>query len=128
MDVIDTHQATLVGHSMGGNISQEIAFRFPQRVTSLIIIDSTCNTGRLTRSEQWQVRFTPLIFALYPYRLLLRQAARSSSLKPDIQEYIYNTSFLLTFRTFSQTDCRFSHKAVPGELRSTDEPLQDVTR
>ena len=33
-----------------------------------------------------------------------------------------------TFRTFSQTDGRFSHRAVPRELRSVDEPLQDVRR
>lgn len=102
MDGIDTQHATFIGHSMGGNISQEIAFRYPQRVTSLIIIDGTCNTGRLTRNEQWQVRLTPLILALYPYRLLLRQAAHSSSLKPDIQEYIYSTSSLLTKKEYGQ--------------------------
>jgi pimeloyl-ACP methyl ester carboxylesterase len=102
MDAVGVNQATFLGHSMGGNISQDVAFRLPQRVTALIIIDSTCNTARLTSSQRWQVRLTPLILALYPYRLLLRQAARASSLKTEIQSYIYETSSLLTKKEYGQ--------------------------
>lgn len=102
MDTIGVQQATFLGQSMGGNISQEIAFRFPQRVTSLVIIDSTCNTGRLTRSERWQVRLTPLLLAFYPYNLLLRQAARASALNPEIQKYVYAASSLLTKKEYGQ--------------------------
>ncbi|MCX6030696.1 MAG: alpha/beta hydrolase [Chloroflexi bacterium] len=52
LDAVGRPQAILVGQSMGGNISQEVAFRRPERVRALIVVGSTCNTGRLAAVEK----------------------------------------------------------------------------
>lgn len=43
MDAMGLPQATLVGHSMGSLVAQEVALAAPERVTRLILIGSTTN-------------------------------------------------------------------------------------
>jgi pimeloyl-ACP methyl ester carboxylesterase len=44
LDELGYERVTLVGHSMGSYIGQEIAFRYPHRVKAMVAIDSTCLT------------------------------------------------------------------------------------
>jgi pimeloyl-ACP methyl ester carboxylesterase len=80
--------AVFLGQSMGENIAQEMAFYYPEKVNSLIIIDSTCNTMKLTKYEKLLLAVTPAILAMYPWKALVRQSARASSIKADVQDYI----------------------------------------
>ena len=43
MDVMDLPQATLVGHSMGSLVAQEVALAAPERVARLILVGSATN-------------------------------------------------------------------------------------
>lgn len=44
MDTLDISQATLVGHSMGGNVLAHFALRYPERVNRLIIVSGAILT------------------------------------------------------------------------------------
>lgn len=55
LDALDAARAHIVGCSMGGTVALEFAGRFPQRVVSLTVIDSTAWYG-LVGPENWEKR------------------------------------------------------------------------
>ena len=46
LDNENIEQAVLVGHSMGGMVSQEFAFRYPERTKAVFILGSLCITSK----------------------------------------------------------------------------------
>ena len=52
LDHLSLQQPTLVGHSLGGNIAQALVRRDPGRAGALVAVDSTWNTGPLSRGER----------------------------------------------------------------------------
>lgn len=88
LDNLDYRKVTLVGQSMGGNIAQEFLFLYPERVTALVILDSACNTLKLSGLEQWALRIAPTLLRLYPYSLLKWQSVHSSSISPVVRAYL----------------------------------------
>lgn len=47
IDHLDLDRPVLVGHSLGGNLSQAAVRRAPERFAGLVVIDSTWNSGPL---------------------------------------------------------------------------------
>jgi 3-oxoadipate enol-lactonase len=92
LDVLDATSAVLVGQSMGGNISQEVAYRQPGRVTALVLVGCACNTWRLTGFERWLGKVAIGLIALYPPDALNRSTARRSSVVPSVRQYIAHTT------------------------------------
>ena len=64
----------LVGHSMGGNLSQELAFQRPELVRAMLCLDCTWNFQRLSALEKAGLAAAGPIFKLYPYETLIRQS------------------------------------------------------
>jgi pimeloyl-ACP methyl ester carboxylesterase len=91
LDQLGVQKAIFAGQSMGGNVAQEVCFHYPDRVHAMLLIDCVCNTNALSAVERWALKLTPAILKLYPYDTLLRQSAKVASIKPDVQEYIYET-------------------------------------
>ena len=89
LDTVNVKRAILVGHSMGGNISQEVIFRAPQRVQAAVLLGCTCNTQKLSFSEKWQARLGAPLLKLYPADLLRRQSADISADRPEVRAYLY---------------------------------------
>lgn len=89
-------RAVVAGQSMGGNIAQEMVFRYPERVSALIAIDCTCNTLPLTGMERWLLDISPTILRLYPYETYKRQAVQASALRPDVRKYLYEACSQIT--------------------------------
>ncbi|HEV2654250.1 MAG TPA: alpha/beta hydrolase [Ktedonobacteraceae bacterium] len=112
LDHLECERASFVGHSMGGNIGQEVAIFHPERVDALIMLDCACNTLKLSLSESLSVRAATALsslFRLYPDELLKQQSARANAFTPAVQEYLYSvfcqipkddflTIFLETFK------------------------------
>lgn len=94
-------QAILVGQSMGGNISQEVRFLYPDRVAALVLIGCTRNTARLSPLDKLALRLTPLLLRLYPYERLRRDSARLSAIQPEVQRYLYECLGRLTPAEFA---------------------------
>jgi pimeloyl-ACP methyl ester carboxylesterase len=74
---------------MGGNISQEVIFRAPERVQAAVLLGCTSNTQRLSPLERRQVRIGAPLLDLYPYDLLRRQSANVSTDSPEVRAYLY---------------------------------------
>lgn len=104
-------QAHLVGHSMGGNISQELLFHHPERVSSLMAVDCTCNTLPLNPLEQLGVAAAPFIYRHYPSDLFRRQSAAACAVKPEIQAYVLDM-----FRQYSAQEVRQLAAGMQGFL------------
>jgi 3-oxoadipate enol-lactonase len=82
--------AILLGHSMGGNLSQEVVFYHPERVRALVCIDCTCNTLRLNPVETFMVRMARPIFKAYPLNALRSQSANIVSDQPAVRQKLYD--------------------------------------
>lgn len=101
LDEIGYLQAIFVGQSMGTYIGQELAFQHPERVQALVVIGGTCTTlNKLTLMDSLALYSSPLMFALYPYNSLRKAFARASSIKSDVQDYLYNASGQIPKRDF----------------------------
>lgn len=93
-------RATLIGQSMGGNLAQEIAYQSPQLVDRMVLIDCAKNTGTLTGSEKLALKSARFLFALYPWKTLIRQSAEACANTASVQKYIYDCFCKLDKQTF----------------------------
>ncbi|MEW5960163.1 MAG: alpha/beta hydrolase [Chloroflexota bacterium] len=88
LDEVGSERAILVGHSMGGYISQELLFLHPERVAALVTVGSTC----LTLEHPWPVwvgmQLSPLALSLYPYRAFVWQAAWGITISRAVRAYV----------------------------------------
>lgn len=82
LDECNVSRAVLVGHSLGGNLTQAFARNHPERVSAAIIIDSTWNTGALTQFERFMLRLAAPSLSLIPARRLPGVLARASAVTP----------------------------------------------
>lgn len=62
MDHLGLEQAAVLGHSWGGNVAINVAARFPERVSRLVMIDGGFLDGHLLPDASWEVfqnRYAP---------------------------------------------------------------------
>lgn len=133
MKVEGIDSATLIGQSMGGNTAQEMVFYHPDRVKSLVLIDCTCNTMKLSSVEKLLVKITPFLLDLCPWELLAKSSAKVSSVSAEIQSYLIETFKVVGKKDFGKiliktTECLHYEKnykmnmpfmLVCGELDNT---------
>ena len=86
LDQLEAREATLVGHSMGGNLHQEFAYHHPERVKALAMLDCTWNFMQLSASDKFWLKAADPIFKLYPYKTLINQSVAVSAISKDAQE------------------------------------------
>lgn len=122
LDVLGATSAVLIGQSMGGNISQEVAYRQPQRVTALVLVGCACNTWRLTRFERWLGKAAISLIPLYPRSALNRSTARRSSVAPLVREYIEHTASAMPPRSSAPYLSRCSVRRIL--IRATGHPCR----
>ena len=79
LDSLQVAQAVFVGHSMGGNLHQELVFRHPERVKALVCLDCTWNFQKLTALETFSLRIAGPIFKIYPHKLLVDQSLAATA-------------------------------------------------
>lgn len=88
LDKLRVKQAIFLGHSMGGNLHQELAFAHPQLVKAMIFLDCTWNFQKLTALEKFSLKIAKPLFNLYPYQTLVNQALAAAALKITSQELL----------------------------------------
>lgn len=79
---LELERPTLVGHSLGGNLSQTVVKRHPDLAGGLIVIDSTWNAGPLTRMERFGLRLAAPLLAMIPATRLPDLMAKASATTP----------------------------------------------
>ena len=100
VDQLGYQKAVFVGHSNGTYISQELAFRHPERVQALVIADGTCITWKRSAFENWLIRVSGDMMALFPYETLKKSALSMVSADKAIQDYTYQAYSLNTKKNF----------------------------
>lgn len=69
----------LVGHSLGGNLAQELVRRRPAAYSGLVVLDSTWNTGPLSALEKFGLKIAAPTLKLMPQSMLFRTMANASA-------------------------------------------------
>ncbi|SMB92904.1 Pimeloyl-ACP methyl ester carboxylesterase [Desulfonispora thiosulfatigenes DSM 11270] len=87
----DCHNAIFVGHSMGGYLAQEFSFRYPEKVSKLILIGSACITKKLNLWQKTALKLIPHLLKFVPWKLIIKASAKYSSEYQNVQEYITNS-------------------------------------
>jgi 3-oxoadipate enol-lactonase len=100
MDRLGYGKAALVGHSNGTYISQEMAFRYPERVSALVVADGTCITWKRSVFERWIVKSSNDVMALMPYEMLKTAGLPFFSAKKEVQNYTYAAFSMLTKKDY----------------------------
>ena len=72
----------LVGHSLGGNLSQALVRRAPELVGGLVVLDSTWNAGPLGQVERLALRLAAPLLSAIPVTRLPGLMARASAVHP----------------------------------------------
>jgi pimeloyl-ACP methyl ester carboxylesterase len=83
---LDVNQAIFVGHSMGGNLHQELVFHHPERVQAMVFLDCTWNFQRLSRMESFTLRLAEPIFKIYPHKMLVDQSLAMTAMSKGSQD------------------------------------------
>jgi len=96
LDRLEVREATLVGHSMGGNLHQEVVFHHPERVKALAMLDCTWNFKQLSASDKFWLKLADPIFKLYPYKTLINQSLAVSATSKESQELLRKSMQLLS--------------------------------
>ena len=83
--------AIFLGQSNGTYVIQELAFRHPEMVRAMIIVDGTYIFQKLSWSEKFLLKLTPYILGLYPYGSLVKSMADGSAVKESTRAYLRET-------------------------------------
>ena len=79
LDHLGEPSVALVGQSIGGNVSQDFIFRWPERCAAALFLGCACSTGPLTWAERLLLKAAPAMLAAYPIGALRRAIVRTSA-------------------------------------------------
>jgi len=88
LDTLQASQAIFVGHSMGGNLHQELVFHHPERVKAMAFLDCTWNFQKLSAVESLSLGIAEPVFRLYPYKALVDQSLTLVANSKESQEFL----------------------------------------
>lgn len=102
---IGRQRAIVVGHSLGGIVAQELAFRFPPRVAALASYGCSCITLPATSPMAKASRVAPPLMRLVrhvPYWPLLRLSVMQMALRPEARALAADMASRVPQATFLQ--------------------------
>ena len=102
LDRAGLQQAVFVGHSMGGNLHQELVFHHPERVKAMVFLGCTWNFQSLTAMEKFGLSTAGPIFKIYPYQMLVNQSLALTANSKESQELLRRSMSNLTKDEFIQ--------------------------
>lgn len=89
LDHLGYARTSLVGISFGGTIAQEVVLRFPERVTSLVIVGTACNTLPLTPLTRLMLQVFMLFIRYAPIKIIRLVLGFFASLNQHVRSYVY---------------------------------------
>jgi pimeloyl-ACP methyl ester carboxylesterase len=96
LDSLGVQKAILVGHSMGGNLGQEVVFHHPERVQALVMLDCTWNFQQLSPSDKFWLSLATPIFRLYPFKTLINQSLAVTATSQESRELLRKSMQILS--------------------------------
>ena len=88
LDKLQIEQAIFVGHSMGGNLHQELVFHHPERVKAMVFLDCTWNFQKLTALEALSLKVAEPVLRIYPFKTLVDQSLAVTASSKESQELL----------------------------------------
>ncbi|HAX80209.1 MAG TPA: alpha/beta hydrolase [Cyanobacteria bacterium UBA11372] len=88
LDQLQVQQAIFVGHSLGGNLHQELVFQHPKLVRAMVFLDCTWNFQKLSALEAFSLSIAEPIFRIYPYKMLVSQSLALTATSKAAQELL----------------------------------------
>jgi pimeloyl-ACP methyl ester carboxylesterase len=85
---------------MGGNVNQEFAFRHPESIQALVMLDCTWNFKPLSASDKFWLKLAKPIFGVYPYKLLIDQSVAVSATSKESQDLLRKAMQVLSKEEF----------------------------
>src|SRR5215468_5108085 len=79
LDTLGADQAVLIGHSNGTYLSQELAFRHPERVRAMVVADGTCITWPRSAATLFLLRQSSAVMWLLPFETLKKAGLQTFS-------------------------------------------------
>ena len=78
----------LVGHSWGGNPLQEYTYRHPERVLSLVMVDSWGQHRYLSDKERNRIKYSSLMYKTIPWKLIADKNSKMCTDNPITRELV----------------------------------------
>ncbi len=100
LDRLGVQKAVLVGHSNGTYISQELAYRHPERVQAMALADGTCITWPRSALDRWILKSSAGMMNLMPFETLKKAGLPYISKRKDVQDYTYAAFSMLDKQQF----------------------------
>jgi 3-oxoadipate enol-lactonase len=88
LDILHVEQGVFVGHSMGGNLHQELVFYHPERVRAMVFLDCTWNFQKLSALEAFSLRIAEPILKMYPHKKLVDASLAATATSKASQELL----------------------------------------
>ena len=81
-------EVILVGHSWGGNPLQEYTYRHPERVLSLVMLDSWGQHRYLSDKERKRIKYSSLMYKSIPWKVIADKNSKMCSDNPITRELV----------------------------------------
>lgn len=92
--------ATFVGHSFGGFVSQEMTYRYPDRVTSLAVIGCTDMAAKPSWSMALASKLMPYLLPRMSLESFRKRTVEHVSIKEEVTRYAYEATGHLSKEEF----------------------------
>ncbi|WP_165988978.1 alpha/beta fold hydrolase [Streptomyces sp. YIM 98790] len=93
-------QSILVGHSLGGFVSQELLHERPGMVRALVVVGNNSLTTPLPLHQRLALRLSPLLFLLRGDSWRRKVVSRETAATPEAREYAYDATSRMRKREF----------------------------
>lgn len=100
LDQLAVDTIVSVGQSFGGYVSQELLFRYPERVTAIAIIGATDITTIPPMLENLALKLSPYLFKIWPDKHLRKTIAKQTAKTEAAKRYAYNATNQLSKSEF----------------------------
>ena len=81
-------EVILVGHSWGGNPLQEYTYRHPERVLTLVMVDSWGQHRYLSDKERNRIKYSSLMYKTIPWKVIADKNSKMCTDNPITRELI----------------------------------------
>ena len=81
-------EVILVGHSWGGNPLQEYTYRHPDRVLTLVMVDSWGQHRYLSDKERNRIKYSSLMYKTIPWKMIADKNSKMCTDNPITRELV----------------------------------------
>ncbi|PJE94903.1 alpha/beta hydrolase [Streptomyces carminius] len=100
MGELGRDRAVLLGHSLGGFVSQELLYRRPEAVRALVVVGNNSLTMPLSASRRILFRLSPLLFLLTSDKWRRKVVSEGTATDPESRRYAYDATSRLCKKEF----------------------------